>query len=150
MRIMHPLSYMHIAFRLFYFNNKTCATSRDVHIAGIFSFLYTWAERVWVENMPDNLVRMVLGDRTSVIPNTSVVNKMSAHSVNCWPKDFQSFLKNFNLSLGSFWYVCMLIWSREAWFTRRIERNPPIFLDFNRKICICVCKTYPWCDLIHN
>lgn len=130
---------MHIAFRLFYLNNKTCATLRDGHIAGIFSSLYTWAERVWVENMPDNLVRVIMGDRTSVIPNTSAVNKMSIHSVSCWPKDFQSFLKNFNLSLENFWYVCMLTWSTRVWLTRGMERNPPVFLDFNCKMRSCVC-----------
>lgn len=38
MIIMQTLSFMHVAFRLFYLNNKTRATSRDVHIAGVLSF----------------------------------------------------------------------------------------------------------------
>lgn len=73
MRIMQPLSFVHIALRLFYLSNKTCATSRDVLVAGIFSFLYTRAETVWVENMVDNLVRMVMGDRISVIPHNNTI-----------------------------------------------------------------------------
>lgn len=85
MRIMHILSSMHVAFRLFYLDYKISATSRDVYIAGILcSPLHMRRESLGGKyHVSDNLVRMVTGDGTSVTVNPSVGSEMSIHSVNC-------------------------------------------------------------------
>lgn len=85
MRIMYILSSMHVLFKLFYLDCKTSAISKDVHIAGILcSSLHMSRESLGRKHhVPDNLVRTVTGDGTSVTVNPSVASEMSIRSANC-------------------------------------------------------------------
>lgn len=84
MRIMYILSSMHVVFKLFYFDCKTSAVSRDVHTAGILCSLPISRESLGGKrHVSDNLVRTVTGDGTSVTVNPSVASEMSIRFVNC-------------------------------------------------------------------
>ena len=68
---------MRVVFKLFHLDCKASATSGDVHVAGVLcSPLHMSRESLGGKHrVSDNLLRMVMGDGTSVLANPSVASE---------------------------------------------------------------------------